>query len=379
MDMAKTGVVCSAHEYSVGAAEVDVGKADGGSGGEMDMVMNMDVDGLLPPPAVNVKGKGKEKEVDGKIVDITNSALSIVCFRRMPNNTLLLYGIIDTQSAPKAIDTSLERITSILEESPLEEESLFGQPNNSLGPPTKRRRLSIATPPPPTSRSTSAGSSSSGPSRRPTVAEIEVDMLETRIPSSTSPSPMKMLKSRDGSRGSMGPGGPSPAKVSSEVTKALQESITSLLGKRQNSEEDANPNIGHPVAKAGKRIRPQPKSKVLDSALFYVLFPADLRLQTQSRQQSGEYVAPPSLVIRPPASRSLSPFEANDELNLLDGGGMSYEESMRVRYEDPGERDERKRLMSLFESQTPDGERLGKKMGRKGPGLVRRSTRMAGF
>jgi hypothetical protein len=59
----------------------------------------------------------------------------------------------------------------------------------------------------------------------------------------------------------MGPGGMSPAKVSNEVTKALQESITSLLGKRQNSEEDANANPGQP-AKAGKRIRPQPKSKV---------------------------------------------------------------------------------------------------------------------
>jgi hypothetical protein len=59
----------------------------------------------------------------------------------------------------------------------------------------------------------------------------------------------------------MGPGGVSPAKVSNEVTKALQESITSLLGKRQNSEEDANANAGQ-SAKAGKRIRPQPKSKV---------------------------------------------------------------------------------------------------------------------
>jgi DNA replication regulator DPB11 len=85
-------------------------------------------------------------------------------------------------------------------------------------------------------------------------------MQETRIPSSTSPSPMKIPKSRDGSRGSIGPGGASPTKVSNEVTKALQESITSLLGKRQNSEEDAN-MVAQP-AKPGKRVRPQPKSKV---------------------------------------------------------------------------------------------------------------------
>jgi DNA replication regulator DPB11 len=51
-------------------------------------------------------------------------------------------------------------------------------------------------------------------------------------------------------------------------------------------------------------------------------------------------------------------------------------------YEDPGQRDERKRLMSLFETQTQgggDGRGVGKKSGRKGPPAVRRSTRVAGF
>lgn len=90
-----------------------------------------------------------------------------------------------------------------------------------------------------------------------------MDMFETRIPSSASPSPMKMPKSRDGSRGSMGPGGPSPAKVSNEVTKALQESITSLLGKRSNSEDDAGASTAQPLWKSGKRLRPPPKSKVV--------------------------------------------------------------------------------------------------------------------
>lgn len=101
-------------------------------------------------------------------------------------------------------------------------------------------------------------------------------------------------------------------------------------------------------------------------------------MQAQSRRELGESVAPP-LVARLPASRSLSPFEANDELNMVHEGGASYEESMRVRYEDPGERDERKRLMSLFESQTTGADDitgLGKKVGTK---AVRRSTRMAGF
>ena len=170
---------------------------------------------------------------------------------------------------PKPINTVM------LNEFPQEEQprGMFGKPNSSLGPPAKRRRLSTATPPPSSSRSTSIGlhsiqtNASAGPSRKSTRTDIdlEIDMQETRIPSSTSPSPMKLPKSRGGSRGSMGPGGPSPAKVSNEVTKALQDSITSLLGKRQNSEEDAN--VAPQPPKAGKRVRPLPKSKVIEYSI----------------------------------------------------------------------------------------------------------------
>ena len=51
-------------------------------------------------------------------------------------------------------------------------------------------------------------------------------------------------------------------------------------------------------------------------------------------------------------------------------------------YEDPGQRDEKKRLMSLFETKTQggdDGHAEERKVGKKGPTVVRRSTRMAGF
>lgn len=250
--------------------------------------------------------------------------------------------------------------------------TMFGKPNSSLGPPTKRRRLSTATPPP-SSRTTSIGrnsistNASAGPSRKPSLISLEIDMQETRIPSSTSPSPMKLPASRNGSRGSLGPA--SPAKVSNEVTKALQESITSLLGKRHNSAEEdgkanGNGNAGQQPTRAGKRVRPQPKSK------------------PQSRQESGESVAPQPIITAAPESpynRSLSPFEPHDELNLVNGGGRFYEESMRVTYEDPGQREEKRRLMSLFETQGEESRGAGRKEGRKGPALVRRSTRVAGF
>jgi DNA replication regulator DPB11 len=112
---------------------------------------------------------------------------------------------------------------------------------------------------------------------------------------------------------------------------------------------------------------------------------ADGFLQPQSRHESDEFVAPVSIHQAAPVSlydRSLSPFEPYDELNLIDGGGRSYEESMRVMYEDPGQLEEKKRLMSLFETQTQSGDDSrtgGRKGGKKAPTAVRRSTRMAGF
>jgi DNA replication regulator DPB11 len=54
------------------------------------------------------------------------------------------------------------------------------------------------------------------------------------------------------------------------------------------------------------------------------------------------------------------------------------EESMRVTYEDPGERDEKKRLMSILESQG-ESDSTTKGGRRKGKGVVRRSLRVAGF
>lgn len=157
---------------------------------------------------------------------------------------------------------------------------MFGRPNGSLGsglPPPKRRRLSTATSPPLSSQSTSSSASKNnnhndkvGPSRKPVLAALDIDMQDLRIPSSTSPSPMKIpARSRDGSYVSGGGSfsGVSPVKVSNEATKALQESITSLLGKRQNSEEDPSLNAVHvqqqqQVGKPGKRVRPPSKSKV---------------------------------------------------------------------------------------------------------------------
>ena len=75
-----------------------------------------------------------------------------------------------------------------------------------------------------------------------------------RVPSSKSPSPMKSLKniSRSGSRQSL-----SPVKIDHEATKALQETISSLLGKRPTPEgEDLAGVADVPNGRNGKRTRP---------------------------------------------------------------------------------------------------------------------------
>ena len=80
------------------------------------------------------------------------------------------------------------------------------------------------------------------------------------VPSSKSPSPMKSLKNigSGGSRLSL-----SPVKIDHEATKALQESITSLLGKRPTPEREdmAGGPADVPNARNGKRARPH-RSKV---------------------------------------------------------------------------------------------------------------------
>ena len=76
-----------------------------------------------------------------------------------------------------------------------------------------------------------------------------------------------------------------------------------------------------------------------------------------------------------PYSRSPSPLEIN-ELNLM-REGQTCEESMRVMYEDPGQLEEKEKLIKLLESQT-QGEGRNPKI-KRGISGVRRSTRMAAY
>ena len=91
-----------------------------------------------------------------------------------------------------------------------------------------------------------------------------IEMGKERVPSSNSPSPMKSLQnSQVIGGGSSSRLSVSPVKIDHEVTKALQESITSLLGKRPSSDGEglAGGVVEIPNGRSGKRARPH-RSKV---------------------------------------------------------------------------------------------------------------------
>lgn len=95
---------------------------------------------------------------------------------------------------------------------------------------------------------------------------------QRRIPSSSSPSPMKLPPSSSLPDAFVAS---SPARLpdTDAITKALHESLTSLLGKRPIAEEDEEMKDAVGVGvKKGKRMRPGGQSNVcvLDSVLCFV-------------------------------------------------------------------------------------------------------------
>ena len=246
----------------------------------------------------------------------------------------------------------------------------------------------------------------SGPEqRKPTQTVLDLnDDVRGRIPSSTSPSPMRApsLQKSGSSRNSA-----SPVKIDHEATKALQESIASLLGKRPSPDGDESGvdtgTRGH-RGRTGKRARPQ-RLKVSISSSFslawmltsFTLFQPQTRnipdaqnaelsklnpTRPQTRASKAAMASPLNIGIG--IDLPLNPFgsEFPEELNLPDDG-ESQQESVRVTYEDPGQRDEKRRLMNLLKeraSSSGQGESETLSMSIRGSDrlLRRRSTRIAG-
>ncbi|KXN83795.1 S-M checkpoint control protein rad4 [Leucoagaricus sp. SymC.cos] len=326
------------------------------------------------PMDVDVKGKGKAKaipqdlpllDVGTTMNDITNTDSS-----ESPGELPQFVNVPSHLRQPVKPQTSSASIS-------------FGQPKYGLVapsiPPTRAQSLASI---PPQSSSLSPASACTIPSHvlqqqqqesitqsdnssvnndnnningpRPSRQELEHERLTAKIPSSRTPSPMKLRKS--GSRSSVSV---SPVKIDHEATKALQESITRAL-KRHTSEEDEVLNGG----RNSKRQRPQ-------------------RQKAPSRQTSLQKLraeVDPIPVI-PFAETTISPFDSldiaeGDMLSVIEskkdtpttrGAGRrtrcsasnaiglseeASESSMRVTYEDPGLADERKKLMDLLKTQS---------------------------
>ncbi|KAF9450451.1 hypothetical protein P691DRAFT_725915 [Macrolepiota fuliginosa MF-IS2] len=386
--IASTGVVPLDEEHIVSRSTLGVGTG-------FDFGVPMEVD---------IKGKGKAKaipqdlpplEIGKTMNDITNadtleSPLGTSKNPDFPSRK---------RQPPKPIPQTSHSSASSVSIS-------FGQPKYGLGsvlvPPT--RLPSLVSVPPQSGSSSSPASAlpphiqqsiqqesftqsdyspavpgaSSGSSineiPRPTWQEVEQERLTVKIPSSRTPSPMKL--SKKGSRTSL-----SPVKIDHEATKALQESITRAL-KRHTSEEDEVLNGG----RSSKRQRPHRQKKALTRQL--------------TEQETSEISVDSNPIhIIPFAASTISPFESfdvaeDDMLPIIEpaagnrksagkhtssrrtkssavGGSVEPEEeqSMRVTYEDPGLADERKKLMRLLKSQNQESPS-------KAPESTRRSTRV---
>ncbi|EGN99365.1 hypothetical protein SERLA73DRAFT_90716 [Serpula lacrymans var. lacrymans S7.3] len=351
--MATKGVVPDVGMYMVGSHYLEV---------EDGLWMEDDVGHVAK------QDKGKEKAVDVQMEDSTNTL-----FTKKPN-------LLE--------DKHVGRSLSLLDFDPAAEHDMFGKPNGFLGSPPSDvppssppaapplssspglEYLDVLNPPPPPPR----GHSRHMISQAPTLPSIDID-AEARIPSSKSPSPMKLPPSSDPAANSSfnaGAHAPSPIKFENQVTRALQESITTLLGKRQISEEDMAVPVGR-----GKRVRPHSRTK------------------PQSRQGTRETID----ILRAPDLLHQEPVydeDAYNEMNILEREGEGVEESLRVTYEDPEQRLVRQRLLSLFGDQAQarggnNGDKnshgninINTNKGAEGSkangmGVTRRSTRVAGF
>jgi hypothetical protein len=238
------------------------------------------------------KGKGKAIpiELDGakemdieKMQDITNSECLVNC--HVPYHDFMIPGVAAPEQHPKSHPMkpgmALERQrTAILPDSkpPEKKGSMFGLPNETLSGSSSSQleghRLDVTLRTPTISPNLSMAVLHDGAGTRPGSFTMSSGVQQestsqsssqpqARIPSSTSPSPMKppSFQMAGSSRQSS-----SPAKIDHEATKALQDSITSLLGKRPSPdvEELAGVNTAGRArnSRPGKRPRPQ-RSKVI--------------------------------------------------------------------------------------------------------------------
>ncbi|OBZ72552.1 hypothetical protein A0H81_07422 [Grifola frondosa] len=262
------------------------------------------------------KGKGKEKAANATMENIINAEEMHTPLDR----SQLSY--VDQAEVAAA------------QEEEQDEDVMFGQPSALLGGPVDRPPPAT---PPPLSRTTtlehisdpctraSSDDPDAGMDQEMTLSQIELDKATTQIPSSASPSPMKL----PGEQGSASTSPPSRGKLSRAASKVLQESITSLLGKRPSVEDDAAKAHG---PRSGKRARPPSRTTL------------------QFREETASVESDPTTVTNQLENSAFNPYPAGEEDTSFLGTDavQVVGENARVTYADPGQRNEKKRLLKLL-------------------------------
>ncbi|TFK81684.1 hypothetical protein K466DRAFT_666976 [Polyporus arcularius HHB13444] len=282
---------------------------------------------MAPEPTSVAKtdttGKGKEKARDDKMVDITNA-----------------------ESAPRSQSLSYYDPPPD-DERPGQAEQMeaFGMPSMLLG-----QSQSLTRPPTPSKGSAKSAArltQASEPQDDAVVVSIPSKLSEDRrVPSSASPSPLRMP----------GLGTPrdhpsTPVKVTKQVTAVIQERITSLLGKRRSEEEQGGGERqesgpaklqGHDSRRDGKRSRPLQR--------------------TRSNMSYSELISPPYAAkgkgvarnMELPFAQALAVESQQEEFDEAENSFLAAEReaegAVRVAYADPRENGELERLKVLFQS-----------------------------
>ncbi|KAF8337796.1 hypothetical protein F5887DRAFT_1137752 [Amanita rubescens] len=162
--------------------------------------------------------------------------------------------------------------------------------------------------------------------------EEAMETIAPPIPSSKTPSPMKLPQ-----EGSM----PTVLPISPmRIDLALQESVTSLLGKRQGEDEGG---------RHGKRSRPRRGPMSKQSSASSLNF--DIKLASEPDGIYGDLVGKNLDVFD--SGTGMEGADANAAEELMDESG-AQEKSAWVMYEDPGQVDERKKLMMLLKNSIDD-------------------------
>ena len=310
-DTARTGIIPRVNEYLIGGSHVGTAVDEGSAFGYVPH----------PHPTPEVKGKGKAKEVDYQMMGITNGNVihnSLLCSMFIISlfigdstnqpifvkNAALLQDTVlqdreanmrhhcqksfELRSPPRDGSFGKPRLLTHDLDPPEEAEahgslsrtsSPAALPPLSSSPPPVETELPLfdLTPPKPVSpvRTRQLIDKTRGVSKVNTTAQVKTDVQaqaptptrtqgQAQIPSSTSPSPMKLLPSSS-LPNAFDPSSPAHLPDTDTITKALHESLTSLLGKRPIAEEDRDEvmrDAGVTGAKKGKRVRPGGPSNV---------------------------------------------------------------------------------------------------------------------